>query len=202
MPDLTNTPLLSSRYADAFTFANELHRQDVRKGTEIPYISHLISVSALVLEHGGDEDQAIAALLHDAAEDHGGEPMLDLIGDRFGARVRSMVAGCSDSLLPEGTEKEDWHTRKRRYLDALEKKDEEVLLVSLADKVHNARAIDADYARLGEQFWQRFAPRGRDEQLWYYRSLADVFRRRLGDVHLVDMLDDAVRRIELRAGGL
>ena len=192
---------LTQRYDDAFALARELHVHDLRKGTEIPYLSHLMAVSALVLEFGGDEDQAIAALLHDAAEDHGGEERLVRIGEQFGPRVREFVAGCSDSLQPEGRAKEDWRTRKERYLARLESKDEDVLLVSLADKIHNARAIAADYRALGETLWERFAPRTRDDQLWYYRSLADVFNRRLYWHRAVRALEEAVRQIEAIAAG-
>jgi HD domain-containing protein len=181
--------------------AAELRAHDVRKGTQIPYVSHLLAVSALVMELGGDEDQAIAALLHDAAEDHGGEEMLATIGEHFGARVRDMVAACSDSLEPEGVEKADWRTRKERYLAALETKDEDTLLVSVADKIHNARAIAADYKSLGEEFWERFAPRTREDQLWYYRSLLEVFRRRMPYSLALPELEDAVGRIEAVARG-
>lgn len=176
--------------------AAEIHAGDVRKGTQIPYVSHLLAVSALVMELDGDEDQAIAALLHDAAEDHGGEEVLVTIGERFGPRVRDIVAACSDSLEPEGAEKADWRARKERYLTALETKDEDALLVSIADKIHNARAIAHDSYHEGRKFWDRFAPRTSDDQLWYYRSLLEVFRRRMTYSIALPELEDAVRRME------
>ena len=196
-----HAPRVTTRFSEALAFAADLHAGDVRKGTDIPYVSHLLAVSALVMELGGDEDQAIAALLHDAAEDHGGEEVLVTIGDRFGPRVRDMVAACSDSLEPEGVAKADWRTRKERYLSALETKDQDTLLVSIADKIHNARAIAVDSQHLGEQFWARFAPRTREDQLWYYRSLLEVFRRRLPYSVALLELEDAIRRIEAVARG-
>jgi HD domain len=192
---------VTTGFAEALTMAVELHARDVRKGTQIPYVSHLLAVSSLVMELGGDEHQAIAALLHDAAEDHGGEEMLATIGERFGTRVRDTVAACSDSLEPEGVEKADWRMRKERYLAALETKDEDALLASIADKIHNARAIATDYKHQGEKFWERFAPRTREDQLWYYRSLLEVFRRRLPYSPALPELEDAVGRMEAVARG-
>jgi (p)ppGpp synthase/HD superfamily hydrolase len=172
---------LSSRFDDALTYASRLHARQVRKGTRIPYVSHLLSVAALVLEHGGDEDQAIAGLLHDAVEDQGGQPRLEEIRQRFGERVAGIVEACSDSDEADPTKKVSWRERKERYLEHLREAPPEVLLVSAADKLHNARAILADYRTVGESLWSRFSPGrhdvrdGRDAVLWYYRALVEIF---------------------------
>lgn len=125
----------------------------------------------MVLEEGGDEDQAIAALLHDVVEDQGGQPMLDEVRARFGDRVAMIVEACSDTVTKP---KPPWGARKQQYLDHLPTATPDVLLVSLADKLFNARAILTDYQRVGAKVWNRFSE-GRDSQLWYYRSLADTF---------------------------
>ena len=165
---------LTRRYAEAVEYAARLHADQVRKSTSIPYIAHLLSVSALVIDDGGSEDEAIAALLHDAAEDQGGEETLRDIRADFGERVAEIVLGCTDSMEDP---KPEWHGRKQRYLDHLEDADEGTLRVSLADKVDNARAIRRDFHEVGPAVFDRFK-RPADEQLWYYRSLVDVFNRR------------------------
>jgi len=162
---------LSARFDDALVYAARLHRDQIRKGSGIPYVSHLLAVCALVIEHGGSEDQAIAALLHDAAEDHGGEARLSDIRARYGAAVAAIVADCSDALTEP---KPPWRPRKEAYLAALLSKPPASLLVSLADKTHNACAILADYRVLGDALWDRFTG-GRDGTIWYYRSLSEVF---------------------------
>ena len=151
--------------------ASDLHSGQYRKGTDIPYIAHLMSVSALVLEHGGSEDQAIAALLHDAVEDQGGLETAEKIRGEFGATVAEIVLACSDST---GDPKPPWLERKKSYLAHLRSAQPEVLLVSLADKVHNARAILIDYKRLGDDLWERFNT-DREGIIWYYNSLAKEF---------------------------
>lgn len=166
---------MTERYDDALRYAHELHRDQTRKDRSTPYIAHLLAVSALVIEAGGTEDQAIAALLHDAAEDQGGEATLGAIHRRFGPAVAAMVADCSDTLEQN---KSDWWPRKRAYIDSLAGKQEASLLVSLADKTHNAESIRMDRDRVGETVWDRFAV-GRDGTRWYYRQLADFFARRL-----------------------
>ncbi len=168
-------PLLTERFDDALAFASALHRHQRRKGTAVPYVSHLMAVSGLVIEHGGTEDQAIAALLHDAAEDQGGEPTLRLIRDRYGDAVARIVADCTDAWTEP---KPPWRRRKEDYIAALDGKPPSSLLVSLADKVHNARSIAADHAVLGDALWPRFTG-GRDGTLWYYRALAEAFARLL-----------------------
>jgi len=131
-----------------------------------------MAVASLVLEHGGGEDEAIAALLHDAVEDQGGIPVLERIRNDFGDSVADIVAGCSDSNT---TPKPPWRERKEGYLEHLCTASREVRLVAVADKVHNARAVLADYRVLGEALWDRFRG-GRDGTLWFYRALVEVFR--------------------------
>ena len=181
---------MTARFTDAFEYARAHHAEDVRKGTTIPYVSHLLAVTALVLEHGGDETAAIAALLHDVVEDGGGVRALAEIRGRFGEDVAALVLGCSDTTAHR---KEDWKVRKERYLDHLESAAPDVLLVSAADKLHNARSILADLRVHHDELWKRFN-RGAREQLWYYESLRDVFVRRMPG-RLADELDRTVREI-------
>jgi (p)ppGpp synthase/HD superfamily hydrolase len=173
---------LTERFDRALLYATHVHGGQVRKGTTVPYVAHLLAVAGTVLEYGGDEDMAVAALLHDAAEDHGGARRLDDIRNRFGERVAAMVRDCSDSLIEAGSgqTKEEWRPRKERYLAHLESRDADTLLVTLADKVHNARSTlrDLRKSEIGRAVWHRFTS-GRDQQLWYYSALADLYRRRL-----------------------
>ena len=163
--------ILGDRFEEALAFAARTHRTQLRKSSGIPYVGHLLGVCSLVIEDGGSEDEAIAALLHDAAEDRGGERMLDEIRTRFGDHVADIVAACSDTFE---TPKPPWQTRKQTYIDHLEDQPEPVLRVSLADKLFNARAILRDYLLVGDPVWTRFKA-GRDAQLWYYRELAERF---------------------------
>ena len=167
--------MLTERFDDAFAYAVQLHRNQVRKGTSIPYISHLMAVSGLVLEHGGSEDQAIAGLLHDAAEDQGGQAVLELIEQRFGPVVAEIVADCTDAWTDP---KPPWRERKKAYLAHLPSKPQRSLLVSLADKTHNARAILLDHDVIGPEIWRRFNV-GREETLWYYGQLRAFFSEAL-----------------------
>jgi GTP pyrophosphokinase len=185
---------VSPRFADALTLANQLHASQRRKGTNIPYIAHLLAVAALVLEAGGDEDAAIAALLHDAVEDQGGAATLELIRDRFGDHVASIVEGCTDA---DAIPKPPWRERKEAYLATIPHKAPEALLVSAADKLHNARAILADYRALGDDLWPRFNG-GREGTLWYYRALRNAFRGRTPE-SLWTALDETVTELERRA---
>ena len=162
---------LSTRFEQALVYATRLHAPQRRKGTDIPYVSHLLAVTSLVLEAGGDEEEAIAALLHDGPEDQGGRETLAEIRERFGDRVGDIVAACSDTFEAK---KPAWKTRKQAYLDHLRDAAPSVLLVSCADKLHNARAILADYRRHGETLWDRFNG-GREDVLWYYSELARIF---------------------------
>lgn len=163
---------LTTRFDEALQYASNLHRQQKRKETQIPYMGHLMAVAALVIESGGDEDCAIAALLHDAPEDQGGLKTLDEIRTRFGGRVADIVAGCTDTFE---TPKPDWRPRKEAYLAHLRAASDDTRLVSLADKLHNARSILADLQSVGSVVWDRFTGR-KDGTLWYYRSLIEVFR--------------------------
>jgi (p)ppGpp synthase/HD superfamily hydrolase len=170
-------PALTDRFLDAVAMAQEVHGRARRTGTEIPYMAHLLVVTGLVIEDGGDEDQAIAALLHDAVEDAGGRPMLERIERTFGRRVAEIVEGCSDTV--EEDPDESWMERKRRYVEHLpEVTDEGVLRVSLADKVHNARSLVRDYRREGNRLWERFEEKTAADQLWYYGALLEFFGRR------------------------
>lgn len=162
------------RFDSAFQLASSLHRNQLRKDTTTPYISHLMAVAAIVLEAGGDEDLAIAALLHDAVEDQGGQPTLETIRRLFGDRVAGIVSECSDTDIQP---KPPWRARKEAYIAHVATASEDAVLVSLADKLHNARAILADYRALGDEVWKRFNA-GKDDLLWYYRELAKAFRAR------------------------
>jgi len=180
--------VLTSRYASAVAYAVRVHATQFRKGTTVPYASHLLGCSALVLEAGGDEDLAIAALLHDAAEDHGGEQRLADIEERFGVRVAGIVRDCSDSLAPEGMEKRDWETRKREHLARIRSVSGDTLTVWAADKVHNARAIVTDLLAGGDVgAMSRFhAPPARI--LWYYEeNLALIEAGQVSDLLVVPL---------------
>lgn len=187
---------LGARFSEALAYAADAHREQARKGTTIPYVAHLLAVTALVLEDGGDEDLAIAALLHDVAEDQGGEDRLTDIERRFGPRVSGIVQDLSDTTE---TPKPPWRARKEAYLIHLRDASDDAIRVSLADKVHNLRAIVLDFRTHGEALWKRFDDDS--DQPWYYRSLAEVLGgRRPGP--LADELARALRELEeLIAGG-
>jgi (p)ppGpp synthase/HD superfamily hydrolase len=191
-------PTLTPRFLAAVELASEVHGRQRRKGTNIPYFAHLLVATGLVLEDGGGEDEAIAAMLHDAVEDGGGRPMLDRIRDEFGARVAEIVEACSDAIdQPE--EKDPWRVRKERYLAHLpEIGDDGALRVSLADKVHNARSLVRDYREEGDALWARFKQRTVEDQLWYYHRLLAFFdERRPGP--LTKDLREAVEELEVLA---
>ncbi len=169
-------PPLTERFVAAFELAARIHGGR-RLGTEIPYMAHLLVVTGLVLEDGGSEDEAIAALLHDSVEDGGGRPLLSRIEREFGARVAMIVAACSDTL--EADDERPWRERKAAYLAHLPKvTDEAVLRVVLADKVHNARSIVRIYRDEGHVLWDRFTNKTADDQLWYYGELLRFFEAR------------------------
>lgn len=207
MSERTTRPKLGSRFEEALLYAARAHWRQIRKATpradgadelagdvraEIPYVAHLLAVASLVLENGGGEDEAIAALLHDAIEDAGGIARRDDIRARFGDQVVRIVEACSDS---DGENKAPWRERKERYLAHLAKTgDASVRLVSACDKLHNARAVLADYAKLGEPLWERFNGK-RDGTVWYYRSLADEFARG-GPAGVADEIGRAVSELE------
>lgn len=169
--------LTTERFASAMTFAHQVHKGQRRKGTGIPYIAHVLAVTAIALEYGATEDEAIAALLHDAAEDGGGEATLAEIRAQFGDAVADIVLGCSDSLVEDPEDKLPWLERKENYLAHLESASQSVCLVSAADKLHNVRSITRDYREHGEEIWERFQGR-RDGTLWYYETVADTLVRR------------------------
>ena len=179
---MLSATVLTDRFDRALLYATHVHGGQVRKATSIPYVAHLLAVAATVLEYGGSEDMAIAGLLHDAVEDQGGEPRLADIRNRFGDRVADIVRSCSDSVVNSsaGQQKENWRTRKTRYIEHLNTVDQETLLVSLSDKVHNARSILRDLRKpeIGSAVWDRFK-NPKEETLWYYRELANAFQRLL-----------------------
>ena len=164
---------LGPRFLRAFLFAAEKHSGQARKASAIPYIAHLMGVASLVLEAGGDEDLAIAALLHDVVEDCGGASMLKEVRRCFGLRVAKVVEGCTDA---DTDPKPPWRQRKETYLRHLKTADADTRLVAAADKLNNVRSILSDYRSLGESIWSRFNG-GRDGTLWYYRTLRDIFLR-------------------------
>lgn len=190
--------VLTDRYKEALRFAADLHHGQLRKSTRVAYLSHLLSVSALVIEQEGSETEAIAGLLHDAIEDQGAnfqsevpggrsgrEALKAAIKERFGQEVLDIVERCTDDeylppgLIAEKGSPEEWRTRKSAYLQRLRESEHGgALLVSCADKLHNARAILTDYELHGEDLWRRFTAGSRDQQLWYYRQLAEIFAER------------------------
>jgi len=185
---------LTKRFDDAARYASVVHGGQTRKATEIPYFAHVLGVAALVLDHGGDEDQAIAGLLHDAAEDVGGAGRLEDIRVRFGDRVADIVEVCSDTLEDP---KPPWRARKEAFLATLPTAYADAMPVVAADKLHNARSILRDYQLIGEELWGRFRA-GRKGQLWYYGELVPIFRERIPGplaeelAHVVDRIRDAV----------
>ena len=206
--DRESVTKLTERFSRAVDYARVLHAPDVRKGTTIPYLAHVIAVSSIVLENGGSEDQAIAALLHDAGEDHGGHARIDDIRKEFGDTVARIVEACSDDLPAVGEAKRPWFDRKTEYIERLKHEDEDIVLVSAADKLHNVRAILSDYRRIGEKLWARFNT-GRDGTLWYYRGLCEVIDVRLegsapqlaAELHAtLDALTDAIRALSAKGG--
>jgi len=187
---------LSDRFNDALVFAANLHSRQKRKGTQIPYLSHLLGVASIALEYGATEDEAIAALLHDAVEDQGGAETQRQIKEKFGKEIERIVVECSDT---DKVPKPPWKERKTAYIRHLlnQRTSPSARLVSAADKLHNARAIAKDYRGIGEQLWKRFNA-SKDETLWYYRALVQAFRKTLKNP-VVDELDRVVTEIELLA---
>ncbi len=184
---------LSTRFDHALLFASQVHRDQDRKKSGIPYISHLLGVASIVLDYGGDEEMAIAALLHDAVEDHGGRPMLKMIEQIFGSRVAKIVDGCTDSYAEDPRKKEGWERRKFRYLRRIRHEDAETRFVSAADKLYNARAVLRDLRYNGDTAFERFsAPK--TKIIWYYRSLVTEYRAG-GVTHLLKPLLDDLDRV-------
>ena len=180
---------LSIRFDHALLFAAQVHRNQERKKSGVPYISHLLGVAAIVLDYGGDEDMGIAALLHDAAEDHGGKAMLAVISQMFGPRVAKIVDGCTDSYGDEGKNKPKWYPRKLRYIRRMRHEDADTRFVSAADKLYNARAVLRDVRQYGDSAFGSFsAPKAK--VLWYYRSLVREYRAAGVTHQLKPLLDD------------
>jgi (p)ppGpp synthase/HD superfamily hydrolase len=188
---MSTAPPLGERFHKALVYAARVHSRQFRKGTSRPYVGHLMGVAALVLTHGGDENDAIAALLHDAVEDQGGHPRLRQIRRKFGARVAQIVESCTDSYTDP---KPPWLERKKAYLEHLRHADASVRLVSAADKLYNAQETLSDYRVHGSRIWKRFHA-GRDLTLWYYREVIKILGRR-GPRDLVRDLDRVVRELE------
>ena len=192
MTSQTTSPRLTSKFVEAVAYAHEKHKDQIRKGTDIPYLGHLLSVAGFVIEADGTETEAIAALLHDAPEDQGGEATLAEIREKFGGDVAGIVKECSDTFE---TPKPPWRERKANYIRHLSEASDSALLVSLADKLHNARAILRDYHDIGDELWQRFSVKDPQQHLWYYRSLHDVYAQRV-DNWLLDELTDVLDTLE------
>ena len=182
---------LTDRFHKAMAYATGLHKDQTRKSTTITYISHPFGVASLVLEANGDEDQAIAALLHDVPEDCGGEPRLREIAEMFGTRVEKIVRGCSDSLVEDPAEKAPWRVRKEVHINHLNDADMDTLIVTAADKAHNARSIATDLQNQGASLWDRFNAK-RDDIIWYYESVYAVLHRRKVSSTLLTPLRNAI----------
>jgi (p)ppGpp synthase/HD superfamily hydrolase len=165
--------MLTLRFSQALVYAADAHKDQTRKGTNVPYVAHVLAVSALALENGATEDEAIAALLHDTAEDCGGEARLHDVRERFGATVADIVWGCSDTME---TPKPPWRVRKEAYLHRLDAESPSVLLVSACDKLHNVRSLLVSVRNDGEAAWARFKG-GKDGTLWYYRAALATLKR-------------------------
>ncbi|MBI1355382.1 MAG: HD domain-containing protein [Acidobacteria bacterium] len=182
--------MLTARFDTALAWASELHREQTRKGSGTPYISHLLAVTALVLEAGGDEDEAIAAVLHDAIEDQGGHPTREAIRQRFGDRVTALVDGCTDAdVMP----KPPWLERKQAFIASIAEAPPSVRLIVSADKLHNIQCSIGDLEREGDGVWERF--RGREKALWYYRSVVEALES-AGPNPLQPRLRQALARLE------
>ena len=186
---------LTPRFDQALAHASDLHRRQRRKGGDVPYLAHLLAVAALVLDHGGDEDEAIAALLHDAIEDQGGPSTRDEIERRFGSRVAAIVEGCTDTDV---TPKPAWEERKRAFVDSLAGASKSVRLVCAADKLHNARSTLNDYRVLGDTVWECFSG-GKQGSLWYYRALVEALQQP-GATPLVEEFSRVVGELVALAG--
>jgi (p)ppGpp synthase/HD superfamily hydrolase len=193
--------LLSPRFIHAVEYAREIH-VGLRKGTEVPYMAHLLGVASLVLGETGHvpfpvtEDMVIAAVLHDAVEDEGGLPRLRDIEEKFGPEVASIVEGCTDSFEEDAGRKQEWEARKASYIERLRNEPPGTLLVSAADKLYNARAILEDYREVGPKIWERFK-KGRDQQLWYFRELLRVYDEKCGNWRIVEELKRTVGELRL-----
>ena len=186
--------MMTERFLDAIKIALSLHRDQVRKGSDVPYVSHLLRVTGMVLEYGADEDTAIAAMLHDAVEDQGGLPTAQLIRERFGERVGRFVLGCSDSVTESGHPKRPWRERKEKMIAAIKDLAPETRLIITCDKLDNLRSMINAYRTAGEGFWKRFSG-GREGTLWYYHSMIETLRN-VGGCPLLEELGNTLARLE------
>jgi (p)ppGpp synthase/HD superfamily hydrolase len=193
--ELPPSVYLSEKFFDAVRYATELHKDQTRKSTDITYISHPLGVASLILEADGDEDQAIGGLLHDIAEDCGGEARLIEIRDQFGKRVEAIVRGCSDSLVATGVKKAPWKKRKQKHIKHLKTADMDTLIVTAADKTHNARAIATDLLDIGDKVWNRFNA-DKEEILWYYTKVYKVLKKAKVNSKLLHALKSAIKIME------
>lgn len=184
--------MLTERIGRALALAVEAHAGQKRKGTEIPYLAHPMGVASIALDHGADEDQAIAALLHDAVED-GGEHFAEIIREQFGDRVADIVEGCTDGVPDASGVKEAWLPRKEMYIAHLRESSDDVLLVSGSDKLHNARAIVEDLLNVGRSVFDRFTATP-DQTIWYYETLSEIFTERATPI--ANPLSETVRRMK------
>ena len=184
--------MLTEKIAQALALAVEAHNGQKRKGTNVPYLAHPMGVASIALDHGADEEQAMAALLHDAVED-GGSHYAKRIREQFGGRVADIVEGCTDGVPDSSGKKEAWKPRKERYISHLQKATEDVLLVSGTDKLHNARAIVEDLLRIGPAVFDRFTAT-QEQTIWYYETLSGVFTNR--GTPMAKALSDTVQRMK------
>jgi (p)ppGpp synthase/HD superfamily hydrolase len=189
--------MFSPRFTEALAYATELHAHQIRKGSGIPYVAHLLGVTSIALEYGANEDEAIAALLHDAIEDQGGETTQREIYRRFGETVTAIVEGCTDSKV---TPKPSWRQRKEAYIAHIPNASASVRLVSASDKLYNARSIVRDYRRIGEEIWNRFHG-GKSGTLWYYRTILEAFRQ-TEVTPLIEELESVVQELEQLANNI
>jgi GTP pyrophosphokinase len=183
--------MLSERFTIALAYATELHATQIRKGSGVPYVAHLLGVTSIALEYGANEDEAIAALLHDAIEDQGGDATRQEIRRRFGDNVTAIVDGCSDTDI---TPKPPWRQRKEAYIASIATASPSVRLVSAADKLHNARSILHDYRVWGESLWECFKG-GKEGTLWYYQAVLEALRK-AGDMPILEELARVVSEME------
>lgn len=193
MSEQTSTPKLTGQFSKALVYAELKHHNQVRKGGDIPYIGHLLTVAALVINDGGSEVQAIAALLHDAVEDQGGPATLEEIKNNFGDDVARIVSECSDTDVEP---KPPWRERKQAYINHLADVGDDTLLVSVADKLDNARSMLRDYHEHGPKLWERFTRKNPQDHLWYYGELLNAYRKRGLDSWMVDELDRVVKELK------
>jgi (p)ppGpp synthase/HD superfamily hydrolase len=189
---------LTERFAEALVYAESKHHTQVRKGGDIPYMGHLLAVAGLVINDNGSETQAIAALLHDAVEDAGGPPTLEEIRTKFGDDVARIVQECSDT---DEVPKPPWLERKQRYIDHLAEVGEDTLLISVADKLDNARSMLRDYHEHGPKLWERFNRKNPHDHLWYFTSLVEAYRKRGLNSWMVDELDRVVTDLRREVDG-